>query len=109
QGSDNVIETAVGLGVLLNLILFETIGLSAGGMVVPGYLALFWDQPMRIVSTFVLAVVTWILVARVLRRWILLYGRRRYAAMILVGMGLTWLVNTTAPSLLAYTTDWRAV
>ena len=46
-----MVERAVGIGVLLNLLVYEGIGLTAGGMVAPGYLALFLDQPLRVGAT----------------------------------------------------------
>lgn len=104
-----MVEAAVALGVLLNVLLFETVGLSAGGMVVPGYLALFWDQPQRVGTTFGLAVVTWLVVTRGVRRWIVLYGRRRYAAMIVIGMGLSVAVNRFLPAFAPTVGDWRAI
>lgn len=104
-----MVGTAVSLGVVLNVLLYEVIGLSAGGMVVPGYLALLWDQPARLVSTFILAVVTWALVTQVVRRWVLLYGRRRYAAMLLVGMVGTWLLDGLTGHLPWRATDLRAI
>ena len=35
-----MIEIAVGLGVILSMIFQEIVGVSAGGIVVPGYVAL---------------------------------------------------------------------
>ncbi|OUN01168.1 MAG: poly-gamma-glutamate biosynthesis protein PgsC [Firmicutes bacterium ZCTH02-B6] len=79
-----MIEFAVGLGIALNLLSLELLGLSAGGMVVPGYLALFLDRPGRLAATLAAAAVT-LGAVRFLSRWVILYGRRKYAAMILVG------------------------
>lgn len=33
----------------------EFLGLAAGGLVVPGYIALFWDRPLQIVGTIIAA------------------------------------------------------
>ena len=33
-----MIEIAVGLGIVLSLILSETVGVTAGGLIVPGYI-----------------------------------------------------------------------
>lgn len=104
-----MVDAAVALGVLLNLVAFETIGLTAGGMVVPGYLALFWDQPSRVAATFGLAFLTWVFVTGALRRWILLYGRRRYAAVLVVGMLFNWALTAAAPSLSPAVGDLRGI
>jgi len=37
-------------GLVISLIFSETLGLAAGGMVVPGYLALMIHEPLRIVA-----------------------------------------------------------
>src|SRR6267143_394130 len=37
-----MVEQAVGLGLVISLIFSETLGLAAGGMVVPGYVALLF-------------------------------------------------------------------
>lgn len=85
-----MIESAVGIGVLLNLLVYESLGLTAGGMVVPGYLALFMDQPLRILTTLVAGVATWALVVHALGRYVILFGRRRYGAMLVAGLLATY-------------------
>ena len=46
-----MVEQAIGLGLAISLVFSETLGLAAGGMVVPGYLALMIHEPMRIAGT----------------------------------------------------------
>lgn len=104
-----MVERAVGIGVLLNLFLYEGAGLTAGGMVVPGYIALFLDQPLRVAATLLLAVVTWLVVARGLGRVMILFGRRRYGAMLVVGLLGTWALARFAPYLNAAGADLRAI
>ncbi|HEY8495504.1 MAG TPA: poly-gamma-glutamate biosynthesis protein PgsC [Limnochordales bacterium] len=96
-----MIEFAVGLGIALNLLSYELLGLTAGGMVVPGYLALFLDRPGRIAATFTAAVVT-LAAVRLLSRYIILYGRRKYAAMILAG----FLINFMLAEALVWIGPW---
>ena len=87
-----LIMQAIGLGLVLSLIFSETLGLAAGGMVVPGYIALFLDQPIRILVTFLVALLTYFSV-KMLSNYIILYGRRRFLAMILIGFLLKWLIE----------------
>src|SRR5690606_26059021 len=101
RGGAVVIEFAVGLGIALNLLSYELLGLTAGGMVVPGYLALFLDRPGRIAATFTAAVVT-LAAVRLLSRYIILYGRRKYAAMILAG----FLINFMLAEALVWIGPW---
>ena len=37
----------IGLGMILSLFLAETLGVTAGGIIVPGYIALNLDDPNR--------------------------------------------------------------
>ncbi len=87
-----MIVIAVGLGMMLNLLLTETIGLAAGGIVVPGYIALNLHQPDMVVSTVILALITYLLLY-LLSRFILLYGRRLLIVSIIIGYLLGYLTR----------------
>jgi gamma-polyglutamate biosynthesis protein CapC len=75
---------AIGLGLVVSLFFTEIIGLAAGGLVVPGYIALYLDQPLRIGATVLAALVTFGAV-KLLGRVILLYGRRTMVFCVLGG------------------------
>lgn len=77
-------ELAVGLGLVISLIFSETLGLAAGGMVVPGYLALMIHSPLRIAGT-VLAALATLGAIKLLSRHVFVYGRRRIVIAVLVG------------------------
>lgn len=79
-----MVEQAIGLGLVVSLIFSETLGLAAGGMVVPGYLALMIHQPLRIVGTIAAALLT-LGAIRLLSRYTLIYGRRRIVVSVLIG------------------------
>jgi poly-gamma-glutamate biosynthesis protein PgsC/CapC len=87
-----MVEAALGIGLLLSIAFSEVLGLAAGGMVVPGYLALEIQHPGRIVATFLCALATYGIIAGV-SRYALIYGRRRTAATILVGFLLRYIVE----------------
>lgn len=87
-----MIEFVIGFGVFLNLMTYELIGFTAGGAVIPGYLALYLDQPGRIAGTLAAALIT-LAVVRGLSRVVILYGRRKFAAMLLVGFLVNWLLD----------------
>src|SRR5690606_22972542 len=89
---DLMIEFVIGFGVFLNLMTYELIGFTAGGAVIPGYLALYLDQPGRIAGTLAAALIT-LAVVRGLSRVVILYGRRKFAAMLLVGFLVNWLLD----------------
>jgi poly-gamma-glutamate biosynthesis protein PgsC/CapC len=75
---------AIGLGLLVSLVFSEILGLAAGGLVVPGYIALYLDQPLRILATVLAALVTYGCV-QLIGRVILLYGRRTMVFCVLAG------------------------
>ena len=79
-----MVEAAIGLGLVMSLIFSETLGLAAGGMVVPGYLALMIHEPMRIVGTVATALLT-LAAIKLLSRYTLIYGRRRIVVSVLIG------------------------
>lgn len=90
---------AVGLGLFISLLFTEFMGLAAGGMVVPGYIALFLTQPTHIVGTLVAAFATYLIVHS-LSRYMVIYGRRRLVFTLLVG----FLIGFASKSMLA--TEW---
>jgi gamma-polyglutamate biosynthesis protein CapC len=79
-----VIYQAIGLGLVISLIFSEVMGVAAGGLIVPGYIAMYLDQPLRIVGTIIAALMTFGSV-KILGRFILLYGRRTMVFSVLIG------------------------
>lgn len=69
---------------MISLIFSETLGLAAGGMVVPGYLALMIHEPLRILGTVGTGLAT-LGVIKLLSRYMLIYGRRRIVVALLIG------------------------
>ena len=76
------------VGVAVSLLFSELTGLSPAGLVVPGYIALSLQTPQRVLYTLLIAMLAWG-AARLLERWMILYGRRRFAVLIL----LSFLIN----------------
>jgi poly-gamma-glutamate biosynthesis protein PgsC/CapC len=87
------VTVAVGIGLAVSLLLTEVFGLAAGGMVVPGYLALFLDRPLVVALTLAAALLTWG-AARALSRVIVIYGKRRTALMIITGFLIGWAIRS---------------
>jgi len=73
---------AILLGILISLIYTEITGFSAG-LIIPGYLALNLHSPLRLVCTLVVAAAA-VGLCRLLAHVIILYGRRRFAVLILL-------------------------
>lgn len=83
-GSDLYI--ALILGVVLSLIFAERTGIVPAGLVVPGYLALIFDQPLFLVMVLFISILTYIIVTYGVSRFTILYGRRKFAAMLITGI-----------------------
>ncbi|MBI9106435.1 MAG: poly-gamma-glutamate biosynthesis protein PgsC [Spirochaetales bacterium] len=74
-------ETFIALSIIASLIYYETTDISPGGLITPGYLALFIDQPQRLLATLVIASIVYALIL-LLKKILPLYGRRQYALAI---------------------------
>ena len=78
------ITVSIGLGLIVSLLFTEAFGLSVGGMIVPGYLALHFDQPATVVATISAAIISFAIV-RWLSKHAIVFGRRRVVITMLVG------------------------
>ena len=77
--------STVALSVILSFLVTELTGLLTGGMVSAGYLAFYFSEPMRILSTFLLSTLI-ALILRLSREFLILYGRRRFMLSILLSI-----------------------
>jgi len=83
-GSDLYI--ALILGVLLSLIFAEKTGIVPAGLVVPGYLGLVFNQPIFMLLVLFVSLLTYVIVKFGLSKIMILYGRRKFAAMLITGI-----------------------
>jgi len=88
-----MIEISIGLGIILSLVLSEALGVTAGGIIVPGYISLFLDHPVQVVSTFLVAILVWLII-KVLSRVMFLYGKRRIVLALILGFFFGYLSRT---------------
>ncbi len=88
-----MIYQTIGIGIAIGFLFYELVGLSPGGIVVPGYIALFIDQPLRIAVTVGIALITCYLV-NFLSNYLILYGKRRFLTMILISFLVKWIVES---------------
>lgn len=85
------------VGVILSLIFAEKFGINPAGLVVPGYLALIFDQPIMLLSVLIISCLTYFIVNNGISNWVILYGRRKFTAMILTGMVLKFIFDLIYP------------
>ncbi len=79
-------------GVVVGLLFYEVTGLVPGGVIVPGYLALYAHQPLRVLATVGAALVT-LLAGRLVMRYAIVYGRRKFGMFLLLGIASKLLLN----------------
>lgn len=101
-----VVIEAIGLGMFLSFFMTETIGLAAGGIVVPGYLALNLHQPFKILLTFFVALLVY-LINFLLSKKVILYGRRLLLISVILGYLLGYLFKLFPP--ISYQLDWEVI
>jgi poly-gamma-glutamate biosynthesis protein PgsC/CapC len=80
----NLIEIAIGLGVVFSLLFNEILGAAAGGIVVPGYIALHLHEPLRVLGTLTVAFITFLTI-KLISRFVFVFGRRRLVLAIMLG------------------------
>jgi len=90
---ESIISLSIGIGLVVSLFFSEMLGLTAGGMVVPGYIALYLDRPLIIIFTLAVSYLTYFIVHS-LSAVTIIYGRRRTVLMILVGFALGALIRS---------------
>lgn len=95
-----MVVEALLIGLLLALLFTECTGVTPGGLIVPGYLAVYVDQPLRIAATLAAALVG-LALYRLLARYLILYGRRRFVLLVLAGAAGAQGWVLLAPRLLA--------
>jgi poly-gamma-glutamate biosynthesis protein PgsC/CapC len=90
----NLLALAIGVGLLVTLLVTEAFGIAAGGLVVPGYMALKLMQPVNLAITIFVALMTFAIV-RVLSSFMVIYGRRMVGLTILTAYLLGALLELT--------------
>jgi poly-gamma-glutamate biosynthesis protein PgsC/CapC len=79
-----MVELAITLGLIFSLLSYEIFGLAAGGIVVPGYIALHLSEPDRLAGIILVSLATYLII-RILGNYTFLYGRRQMVLCLLVG------------------------
>ncbi|SEN94310.1 poly-gamma-glutamate biosynthesis protein PgsC/CapC [Actinacidiphila rubida] len=78
----------IALGLLASLVCYLTTNLSPGGMITPGWLALTLVEDLQRASMVVGVTVLTYLLTVVVQKYVILYGKRLFAAVVLIGVVL---------------------
>jgi gamma-polyglutamate biosynthesis protein CapC len=96
------------LGLLVSLLFIGLTGIYPGGIIVPSYLVLFINQPARIVGTLVAAWLT-VLCFKLASQYLIIFGRRRFVFMILVGGTWTFIWLQILPIIFPTSLEFRVI
>lgn len=91
------ISIVIILGVVFSLLFTEITGVLPAGLVVPGYLTLLMRLPQAILTTFIISFLTYLIVFFAVGKVTILYGKRKFTAMILVSLLLQFAAHTILP------------
>lgn len=87
-----MLHTAVALSIVLGFVLSEFAGVLTGGLISAGYLAYYFNEPIRLLSTLVVAILI-CLIVKALKNVLILFGRRRFMLTIMVSILFVYLVE----------------
>jgi poly-gamma-glutamate biosynthesis protein PgsC/CapC len=100
---------AVLVGLTLSLLVMEIFGVTPGGLIVPGYLALVCDTPATVLLIFLISCITYVITKYLLSKIVVLYGRRRFAALIITAVLLALIFEWAVPLFSFSTFEFRGV
>lgn len=103
-----MLTLTLALGIVVSLGLFQLIGLSAGGVVAPGYIALVLDQPGMLLTIALATFASWALLVLLASR-LHLYGTRRFGMAILLALPITTGIQVLRGGLGPIGLDWGGI
>lgn len=96
------------IGLLLAVFYVELMDIYPGGIIVPAYMALYLDQPLRVLATVLVAILS-LLTYRFLSRFFILFGRRRFVMLLLLGALWGQLLFLITPHVFADAMELRLI
>ena len=101
------VETIL-IGIVVAVFYVEILEIYPGGIIVPAYVAHHLDQPPAIVVTVLIAVSS-LITYRILARFLILFGKRRFVTLVLLGVFYSQLWLVLGPGLFAEPGNLQAV
>jgi poly-gamma-glutamate biosynthesis protein PgsC/CapC len=96
------------IGLAVALLYAEFTGIYPGGIIVPAFLALSLDHPVRALATIAVACLS-LLIYKLLARYLILFGKRRFVIILFVGGLLSQLLALAMPKLLAAPAEFQVI
>lgn len=95
------IYTILVIGILISIIFYELTDISPGGIIVPGLLVTYINSIERVVFTVIIALLTYLIV-KFLSKYVLVFGKRRFALMIIISIFLSIIFELITHALSGY-------
>lgn len=96
------------IGIIVAVIYTEILDIYPGGIIVPAYVALHLDHPWRVLTTVFIAFLS-LFAYRLLSRHLILFGKRRFVTLVLLGVLLSQLVYMLRASATTGSIDFMVV
>jgi poly-gamma-glutamate biosynthesis protein PgsC/CapC len=96
------IPTAVLLSAAASWGVAHHYNLKSGGFVGAAYIGMFMGDPYQVLVAFTIAIVTFVIVRYGLMNVLILFGRRKFSAMLLTSSMISWTLLWAGPSFLSY-------
>jgi poly-gamma-glutamate biosynthesis protein PgsC/CapC len=96
------------IGILLGYLYYEVTGISPGGVIAPGYFALFIKQPDKMGMTIIVSLLVWATL-QFLSRHFILYGRRKLLMAILMGFFFKLVIEIWIQPVVAFHLDLQSI
>lgn len=90
---------AIIIGLAISLLAEIKLGISPGGLVVPSYIALVLDRPAVVLNIFLVSLITYALIRFIVCKFMLVYGKRRFVACVMIALGLKFLLSLLYPAI----------
>jgi len=103
-----VIFETLFIGLIIAVIYVEIMDIYPGGIIVPAYVALYLDEPLRVLATILIALLS-LYTYRVLSRFLILFGKRRFVMLVLLGGLWVQIWFIISPSFFADPLGLRAI
>ncbi len=100
---------AIVIGTVLSLIVDEIFGIQCGGYIVPGYLAMVCDDIACVLIVFALSLITYLIINYVLPKFMILFGKRKFAVSLIVSIILKLATEMLFPMIPFASVTFRGV
>ena len=100
---------AIVIGTVLSLIVDEVFGIQCGGYIVPGYLSMVCDDIACVLIVFALSLITYLIINYVLPKFMILFGKRKFAVSLIVSIILKLATEMLFPMIPFASVTFRGV